>query len=81
MPEGVKVTPLCTCVGLTFVPKIWSKCPFGQAAFSAKSYCSRRFLTGGSSFLETSFSFPLLTVLRAQLLFYDHQGLPDAIAY
>lgn len=53
--------------------KIWSKCVFGQAASRTKSCYFRKFLIGGFSFLETSFSSPLLTALRWQRLFHDHQ--------
>lgn len=45
-------------------------CSFAQAASSAESYFSRKFLDGASLFSETSFLVHLLTVLErpAELL-------------
>ncbi|KAJ0967987.1 hypothetical protein J5N97_024904 [Dioscorea zingiberensis] len=58
--EGVEVVPLCV-----LSLKIWSQHPFGQVALGAKSCYLTKFLTGVFIIVETSFSLPLLTALRA----------------
>lgn len=78
MPKGPKALNLCFSTGLSFFLEIWSKCTFGQAACDVGSYHFGKFLTGGFLFLGTSFPSPLLTALRDQLLFHDHQQQPDA---
>lgn len=78
MPEGVKVAPLCNSKGLIIPLEIWSKCIFGQIATSFEFCLSRRFLTGGFSFLEISFVFPSLTALSCHMLANDHHSRPNA---
>ncbi|OVA18436.1 Protein kinase domain [Macleaya cordata] len=81
MPEGVEVAPDFYLKGLIIPLEIWSKCTPGQIATSFEFFFSRRFLTGGFSFLENSFVFPLLTALSCHPLSNDHHRRPDAMRY
>lgn len=78
MPVGLQV-PEFGLKGLSCCTKIWSMPSSGQIASVSGSFLCRKFLTGGSSILETIFLFPLLTALSAQVFLNDQYRRPNAI--
>lgn len=61
-------------------PKLWSMSTSGQIPSIFRSFHSRKFLTGGSLFLD-SFLFPLSTAPSAQVFLNDQNRRPNAIFY
>lgn len=80
MPVGLQVPDFDLKILTCFI-KIWSMPTSGQIPFILGSFLSGKFLTGGSSFLENTFSFPLSTVPSPQVVLNDQYRRPDAIFY
>ncbi|KAL4199388.1 hypothetical protein AMTRI_Chr03g144710 [Amborella trichopoda] len=76
------VAPLCGFEGLSFLPRTWSKCAFGQTVTSVEFFRSKRFLTGGFPSLLSSQSLPLLIALSGHALLENHHhGSPNAFFF
>lgn len=66
MPVGLQVLDIGLKGSSSFV-KIWRMPTFGLIASVSGSFLSTRFMTGGPSFLEITFMFPLSTAPSAQV--------------